>query len=112
MEVAPEQTASILSLVLYSFLDPIIFLAYRIPHLSFDQLPPLADYDLAKYLVKRSHGVSLHGKYVAYSSVTLIVPQTLDPFKSHNKRHLFWNLMSVFRMFSRIFRESHPDGPI
>jgi hypothetical protein len=53
----PEQTASILSLVLYTFLDPIIFLAYRIPHLSHDQLPPLSDYDYAKHLKAKSFPV-------------------------------------------------------
>ncbi|KAJ7748587.1 hypothetical protein B0H16DRAFT_1692067 [Mycena metata] len=50
----PEQTAPILSLVLYSFLDPIIFLAYRIPHLKFEQLPPLADIDHAENLKTRA----------------------------------------------------------
>jgi hypothetical protein len=30
----PEQTASIISTVFYFFLDPIVFLGYRIPHLS------------------------------------------------------------------------------
>ncbi|KAJ7743656.1 hypothetical protein B0H16DRAFT_1693477 [Mycena metata] len=50
----PEQTAPILSLVLYFFLDPIIFLAYRIPHLKFEQLPPLADIDHAENLKTRA----------------------------------------------------------
>lgn len=45
MEPNPEQTASILSKITYSFLDSIVFLAYRIPHLAHDQLPALADYD-------------------------------------------------------------------
>ncbi|KAJ7630594.1 P-loop containing nucleoside triphosphate hydrolase protein [Roridomyces roridus] len=36
----PEQTASIFSFIFYFFLDPIIFLAYRIPHLAHDQLAP------------------------------------------------------------------------
>ncbi|KAI9449921.1 hypothetical protein BJY52DRAFT_1227472 [Lactarius psammicola] len=31
-----------------------VFLAYRVPHLSHDMLPPLADYDYTKNLVKRS----------------------------------------------------------
>ncbi|KAF7377837.1 hypothetical protein MSAN_00207200 [Mycena sanguinolenta] len=43
----PEQTASIFSSALYFFLDPIITLSYRIPHLDLDQLPPLCDYDEA-----------------------------------------------------------------
>ena len=38
----------------YTFLDPIVFLAYRVPHLSHDMLPPLADYDYTKNLVRRS----------------------------------------------------------
>ncbi|KAJ7729547.1 hypothetical protein DFH07DRAFT_850204 [Mycena maculata] len=49
-EATPEQTAPIISMVFYFFLDPIIFLGYRVPHLKFDQLPPLADYDYAKNL--------------------------------------------------------------
>jgi hypothetical protein len=38
----------------YTFLDRIVFLAYRVPHLSNDMLPPLADYDYTKNLVRRS----------------------------------------------------------
>lgn len=56
-EPPPEQTASILSMVLYTFLDPIVFTAYKMPHLPFDLLPPLADYDRAKSLVKRGFPV-------------------------------------------------------
>jgi hypothetical protein len=56
-ETNPEQTASILSLALYSFLDPIIFLAYRIPHLKFEQFPPLCDYDAAENLKARAFPV-------------------------------------------------------
>ena len=77
----PEQTASLISLLLWFFLDPIVFLAYKIPHLSHDQLPTLADYDQAKNLVKKSF-------------------PSLDPFSGSKKRHLFWGLMSVYREFS------------
>ncbi|KAF8257990.1 hypothetical protein EI94DRAFT_1756220 [Lactarius quietus] len=41
-------------MTLYTFLDPIIFLAYRVPHLSHDMLPQLADYDQTRNLVHRS----------------------------------------------------------
>jgi hypothetical protein len=74
----PEQTASLISLLLWTFLDPTVFLAYRIPHLSHDQLPPIADYDEAKNLVKKSF-------------------PKLDPFSGSRKQHLFWGLMSVYR---------------
>ena len=56
--INPEQTTPLLSLMLYTFLDPIIFLAYRVPHLSHDMLPPLADYDYTRNLVKRSFKAS------------------------------------------------------
>ncbi|KAH9166017.1 hypothetical protein EDB89DRAFT_2076263 [Lactarius sanguifluus] len=57
--INPEQTASLLSTMLYTFLDPIVFLAYRVPHLSHDMLPPLSDYDYTRNLVKRSFKASL-----------------------------------------------------
>lgn len=52
-----EQTACILSMMLYNFLDPVIFLGYRMPHLSWEQLPPLADYDYTRNVVKRGFPV-------------------------------------------------------
>lgn len=57
-EPNPEQTASIFSMSIYTFLDGIIFKAYRMPHLPWEELPPLADYDYAKNLVNRSFPVS------------------------------------------------------
>ncbi|KAI0045217.1 P-loop containing nucleoside triphosphate hydrolase protein [Auriscalpium vulgare] len=76
-EPNPEQTAPILSMALYTFLDPIIFLANRVPHLSHDQLPPIADYDHARNLVQRSF-------------------KHLDVFSGSPKRHLFFGFMKVF----------------
>jgi len=48
-----EQTCSIASLLFYSYLDPVIFLGYRVPHLKPEQLPPLCDTDYTKTLVKK-----------------------------------------------------------
>ncbi|KAH9166021.1 hypothetical protein EDB89DRAFT_2115943 [Lactarius sanguifluus] len=76
--INPEQTASLLSMMLYTFLDPIVFLAYRVPHLSHDMLPPLADYDYTRNLVQRSF-------------------KHLDTFSGGPKRHIFWGFMAVFR---------------
>ncbi|KAF8710653.1 P-loop containing nucleoside triphosphate hydrolase protein, partial [Rhizoctonia solani] len=73
----PEQTASLISLVLYTYLDPLIWTAYRAPKLEYEQLPPLADYDCASYLKQRSFN-------------------KLDPLKRTERRHFFWGLMSVF----------------
>jgi hypothetical protein len=80
----PEQVASILSLTLYFFLDPIVFLAYRIPHLSRDLLPVLADYDYAKNLKKRAFPF-------------------LDQFSGKKgRRHIFFGLMRLFRELSQM----------
>ncbi|KAG6837885.1 hypothetical protein H0H93_013038 [Arthromyces matolae] len=78
MEVPnPEQTASLLSLAVYSFLDPIVFLAYKIPHLSHEQLPPLSDSDYAKTLKANSF-------------------PHIDPFAGGRKQHLAWGLLRTF----------------
>ncbi|KAJ7293178.1 hypothetical protein C8J57DRAFT_1703993 [Mycena rebaudengoi] len=73
----PEQTASIVSIMFYFFLDPIVFLGYRLPHLSHDQLPPLCDYDYSGHLKARNF------KYI-------------DVFAG-NKRHLFFGLLRAFK---------------
>jgi hypothetical protein len=76
----PEQTTSLIGLLTWCFLDPIVFSAYRISHLGHDKLPPLADYDQAKNLMKIS------------------LPK-LDPISPSKKRHIFWGLLSVYRAF-------------
>ena len=53
-----EQTTPLISLVSYGFLDKLVFKANQVPHLAVDEFPPLADYDYAKNLVKRSFKVS------------------------------------------------------
>ncbi|KAI0080061.1 P-loop containing nucleoside triphosphate hydrolase protein [Panus rudis PR-1116 ss-1] len=78
-EPNPEQTASLLSLSTYAFLDKLVFAAYAMPHLPLDKLPPLADYDSTKNLVSRSF-------------------PHLDPFTTHRRRHIFFGLMKVFRI--------------
>ncbi|KAF8845471.1 hypothetical protein BDN67DRAFT_993677 [Paxillus ammoniavirescens] len=75
----PEQTASWLSMSLYLWLDPIVFMAQRVSHLSHDKLPPLADYDLSRNLKKGSF-------------------PHMDLFMNGRKRHVFFSLMRVFSM--------------
>ncbi|KAJ6466832.1 multidrug resistance-associated ABC transporter [Mycena sanguinolenta] len=74
-----EQTASILSLVLYFFLDQVVFLAYRLPHLPLEMLPPLADYDHAQHLQTRGF-------------------PHMDGFSGAKRRHIFFGIMRVFRV--------------
>ncbi|KAK0192579.1 hypothetical protein F5146DRAFT_1040547 [Armillaria mellea] len=73
----PEQTAPLISLFLYFWMDPVVKAAYRVPHLPYEQLPPLADYDANKTLKASSF------KY-------------LDVFTGANRRHLFFGLMRIF----------------
>ncbi|KAH7905541.1 hypothetical protein BJ138DRAFT_1017581, partial [Hygrophoropsis aurantiaca] len=75
----PEQTSSWISMVLYIWEDPIVYLAYKSPHLSHEQLPPMADQDYSKNLVKMSF---VH----------------LDPFSGSKKRHLFFGLLKLYRL--------------
>lgn len=65
-------------MLLYQFLDPVVFMAYRTPKLSREDLPQIADYDQAKNLVKRSF-------------------PRLDPFSGGKEHHIFWGLLGVFR---------------
>lgn len=50
--VAPtsEQTASPLSFMLFLFVDRLVYLGWKHPHLPYDQLPDLCDYDRGAYL--------------------------------------------------------------
>ncbi|KAH7927390.1 P-loop containing nucleoside triphosphate hydrolase protein [Leucogyrophana mollusca] len=77
-EPHPEQTSSWLSMLTYTWENPTVYLAYRIPHLSYDHLPPLSDQDFSTNLAKKA------------------LPH-LDPFSGSNRRHLFFGLMKVFR---------------
>ncbi|KAF9229723.1 P-loop containing nucleoside triphosphate hydrolase protein [Gyrodon lividus] len=75
----PEQTASWLSMSLYLWLDPIVFMAQRVSHLSHDKLPPLADHDQSRNLKAGSF-------------------PHMDVFMNGKKRHVFFGLMRVFSM--------------
>jgi hypothetical protein len=52
-----EQTASVISLVFFYFLDPLIWKGYSVPHLPYEDLPVLADYDHADVLRLRAFKV-------------------------------------------------------
>ncbi|CAE6514065.1 unnamed protein product [Rhizoctonia solani] len=74
-----EQTASLISLITFTFMDPIVYASYRAPKLEYDQLPTLADYDHGAVL--RQHGLD-----------------ALDHMKGerNRRRHVFWGLMQIF----------------
>lgn len=72
MNPNPEQTASLFSLLTYHFLDPIVWKAYRNPRVSYDELPPLADYDYAKNLLNRASPVSFTRSSTCEDILTMI----------------------------------------
>ncbi|KAH6916785.1 ATP-binding cassette transporter [Coprinopsis sp. MPI-PUGE-AT-0042] len=76
-EPNPEQTASLFSVITFSFLDPIVKLANRVPVLTADLLPPLSDSDRAKVLKARAF-------------------PHIDSFVTERRRHIFFGLMRVF----------------
>nr|GAT46155.1 ATP-binding cassette transporter [Mycena chlorophos] len=74
-----EQTASLLSLLTFSFLDPVIYEAWKLPHLPYDDLPPLADSDNAANLKKRAF-------------------PNIDRFSDAKPgQHVFFGIMKTFR---------------
>lgn len=77
-EINPEQTAPLVSFMFYTFLDPLLFLAARLPHLGHNRLFPLADYDYSRNTTKRAF-------------------PHLDVFQGAKKRHLFFGLMRTYR---------------
>lgn len=92
----PEQTASIFSLMVYSFLDPVIFEAYRVPHLSHERLPPLADYDYSKRLTEHAFPVSKNCEYSKKEKFHVNFLKHLDLFHGAKKRHPFFGLVKIF----------------
>lgn len=74
----PTQHASILSLILYAWLDRTVLKACSVTYLGLDDLPPLADDDHTKNLVKRAF-------------------PHIDPFQVRKPRHIFWGILTIFR---------------
>lgn len=58
-EPNPEQTASWLSFSLFTFLDPLVIKASKVPRLPLEEYPSLADYDWAPHLIQKSFPVGL-----------------------------------------------------
>ncbi|KAI0326495.1 hypothetical protein GY45DRAFT_1285407 [Cubamyces sp. BRFM 1775] len=51
---SPEQIASLGSLLFYGFMEPLIWSAQHLPHLTYDMLSPLANYNRLQNLVGRA----------------------------------------------------------
>jgi hypothetical protein len=83
-EPTAEQTASIIALLSYQYLDSFFLQTWRLPALPFEQLPPLGDDDQAAHLRRT------------------VLPKldpasTLSSAPRNRERHLGWRLLGVFR---------------
>ncbi|OJT02282.1 ATP-binding cassette transporter abc4 [Trametes pubescens] len=76
-ELAPEQTASILSCLSYSFVESFVWRAWRIPRLTYEMLPPLPEYDYLTNLKRKSFPY-------------------LDPLQTKSRRHIAFGLIRIF----------------
>ncbi|KAF8953101.1 multidrug resistance-associated ABC transporter [Flammula alnicola] len=74
----PEQTASWFARATYMYIDAIILLGYKVPHLRHDQLPPLSDDDYSRYRTSRAF-------------------QYIDPLRNDKRQNIFFGLMTYFR---------------
>lgn len=54
-----EETASHFSILTFSYLDRVIMMAYRIPHLGLDQLPHLLKEDTSSFLTAKAFPVRI-----------------------------------------------------
>ncbi|KAF8956143.1 P-loop containing nucleoside triphosphate hydrolase protein [Flammula alnicola] len=88
----PSQTASWASLLLFGFLDSIVWKAYKMPNLPLTDLPPLADSDHSKYLVRAAFP---HLDPHAEHDVVTKSRRSAKPKKP--PRHIFFALAQVFR---------------
>ncbi|KAM5539771.1 hypothetical protein V8D89_006584 [Ganoderma adspersum] len=77
LEPNPEQTSSLASLLSFTFLGPVIWTAWKLPHFAYDLLPPLADYDHLRNLVGQSF-------------------PRLDPTQNKSRTHMAFKLIRIF----------------
>ncbi|OSD04848.1 P-loop containing nucleoside triphosphate hydrolase protein [Trametes coccinea BRFM310] len=77
LQPSAEQTASLFSLLFYTYLESFIWRSRRLSRITYEMLPPLSDYDHLKHLISRMFPV-------------------LDPMRSTSQRHIGLLLMRVF----------------
>ncbi|TDL20540.1 P-loop containing nucleoside triphosphate hydrolase protein [Rickenella mellea] len=81
----PEYTCSLLSNLTCSYLDSVIFYAYRVSDITMKDLPPLPRKESAKYIDDKN-------------------ASKIDPVLVGTKRHVFWGICRVFaKNYARIF---------
>ena len=100
---SPEQTASIFSLVTYSWLDPLIHKAQQKTLLPVEEMPDLADYNSMNHLAKISYDVCICYQVFGKEWLTC-AKQHVDPIRTRGNRMqgdyaVAWGLTHLFRTF-------------
>ncbi|KAL7413558.1 P-loop containing nucleoside triphosphate hydrolase protein [Mrakia frigida] len=82
-EPTAEQTSSLFAILFFTFLDPLVFHAWSLPSLPFEDLPALGDHDKAVYL--------------RTTMLFQLDPHSKDARAPKNKkRHLGWRILRVW----------------
>lgn len=77
-----EQRSSYAEILFFTFLDPLIFKAWKVTALPYDDLPPLADTDTAEHLRNRM----MH----------ILDPLSSSPRAIKGRRHLGWRILQAW----------------
>jgi hypothetical protein len=77
-----EQRSSYAEILFFTFLDPLIFRAWKVAALPYDELPPLADTDTAEHLRNRM----MH----------ILDPLSPSPRAIKSRRHLGWRICQAW----------------
>lgn len=80
---SPQQIASPLSILLFSWLDGLVWRATQVEHIPVAELPPLPDSSHASVLSRRS-----------FSNIDPFAGDTFIPIK---RRYIFWGLLRTYR---------------
>ena len=71
----PEQTASWISRITFSYIDAVVLLGTKVAHLRHDQLPPLCDDDYAQYQTRKAFSVR-RCSFISFPDISLYCNST------------------------------------
>jgi len=96
-----ELTASWISRLTFTFMNPVISLGSKVAHISHDQLPPRSDADWASVQKRRAFQVPF---LLLLSKVHVLTKlQNVDRFSGAKHRHIYFGLLKTYRTCTSIF---------
>lgn len=88
----PQQTASLLSSMLFGYLDATVWKAYKAPQLPLSELPPLCDSDHSKHLVRAAFP-----HLDPFAEEGSMAKNKASRKQKRSRRPLFFAVLKVFR---------------